>query len=84
MIPITTTKSRLDQSNYAKWDAVVYRQTGKSLILEVIFSMNTINTPKYTNLIQFYKKGFMFYRRTFLISGSNRLRSSSRNMEMQS
>ena len=35
VIPITTQKSRLDQSNFAKWDAVVYRQTGKSLILQV-------------------------------------------------
>lgn len=35
VIPITTQKSRLDQSNFAKWDAVVYRQTGKALILQV-------------------------------------------------
>ena len=35
VIPINTNKSRLDSSNFAKWDAVVYRQTGNSLILQV-------------------------------------------------
>ena len=40
VIPINSSKTRLDQSNYAKWDAVVFRQTGKSLILEVIRWIN--------------------------------------------
>ena len=37
VIPITTSKNRLEESNFAKWDAVIYRQTGNSLILQVSF-----------------------------------------------
>ena len=35
VMPIKTNKSHLDSSNSAKWDVVVYRQTGNTLILQV-------------------------------------------------
>ena len=35
VLPIKTNKSHLDSSKSAKWDVVVYRQTGNTLVLQV-------------------------------------------------